>query len=114
MALDWNAALVVVGALLILVEVALGGFAGFDLVLIGSSFLLGGALGLLFGSVPIGLVVASIACVLYIVAGRRIVRRRLAHTKTPTNTDALVGARALVTGRIADHTAGQIRVRDEI
>ena len=35
MSIDWNWALVVVGALLVLIEVALGGFAGFDLVLIG-------------------------------------------------------------------------------
>ena len=112
---NWNAALVIVGALLILVEVALGGFAGFDLVLIGSAFLLGGALGLLFGSVPVGLTVASIACVIYIVAGRRLVRRRLAHaTRTASNADALVGAQALVTERVAQHAPGQVRVRDEV
>lgn len=110
---NWNAALIVAGALLVLVEVALGGFAGFDMVLIGSAFLLGGALGLLFGSVPLGMLVASGACVIYIVAGRRLVRRRLAHAKTPTNTDALVGAQGLVTHRVAAHAAGQIRVRDE-
>ena len=47
--------LVVVGAVMVLVEVALGGFAGFDLVLIGSSFVLGGALGLLMGNAAAGL-----------------------------------------------------------
>src|SRR5688572_12933060 len=42
----WNWVLIVSGALLVLVEVAFGGFAGFDLVLIGSAFLIGGGAGL--------------------------------------------------------------------
>jgi membrane protein implicated in regulation of membrane protease activity len=111
---DWNAVLVIGGAVLILVEVALGGFAGFDLVLIGSAALLGGALGLLFGSTSVGLAVASIGCVAYIVAGRRIVRRRIQNQSTPTNTDALVGSRAIVTERVAEHAPGQVKVRDEV
>ena len=45
MGAGWNWLLVVAGALLILVEVAFGGFAGFDLVLIGSAFVLGGGIG---------------------------------------------------------------------
>ena len=69
MSIDWNWALVVVGALLVLIEVALGGFAGFDLVLIGSSMALGGTLGLMFGSVPVGLDLASALSLVYIAAG---------------------------------------------
>jgi len=110
---NWNAVLVVVGAVFVLVEVALGGFAGFDFVLIGSAFLLGGALGLLFGSVPLGLIVASALCVAYIAVGRRLVRRRLQHPSKPTNTDAIVGSSGLVTHRVADHAPGQVKVRDE-
>ena len=60
MSIDWNWALVVVGALLVLIEVALSGFTGFDLVLIGSSMALGGTLGLIFGSALVGLGLASV------------------------------------------------------
>ena len=45
MSISWNWLLIISGALLILLEVALGGFAGFDLVLIGSAFMVGGAVG---------------------------------------------------------------------
>ena len=55
MQMNWNWVLVVAGAVMVLVEVALGGFAGFDLVLIGSSFVLGGALGLAVGNPVAGL-----------------------------------------------------------
>ena len=50
MSIDWNWGLIVAGAVLVLLEVAFGGFAGFDLVLIGSSFVLGGGLGHLMTS----------------------------------------------------------------
>ena len=74
MSVDWNWVLIAAGAVLVLVEVVLGGFAGFDLVLIGSSFVIGGALGLMFRSAPLGMVVASVLCIVYIAVGRRFVR----------------------------------------
>ena len=113
MAWNSNWLLIVVGALLILVEVAAGGFAGFDLVLIGSSFLIGGALGLALASVPVGLIAASVLCLLYIAVGRRWVRARMKRPGLPTNTDALIGQRGLVAQPLSEHAPGQVRVRDE-
>jgi membrane protein implicated in regulation of membrane protease activity len=110
----WNWLLVVAGALLILVEVAFGGFAGFDLVLIGSAFLLGGGIGMLTHSPVIGLVVASALCVGYIAVGRRWVRARLRDKTVLSNADALLGQRAVVTTRVAEHAPGQVKVRDEV
>ena len=110
----WNWLLVVVGALFILVEVAFGGFAGFDLVLIGSAFLLGGGIGLLAHNAVVGLTVASAGCVGYIALGRRWVRGRLASRHVPSNADALLGERAMVTVRVAEHAPGQVKVRDEV
>ena len=109
----WNWVLIVAGALLVLVEVALGGFAGFDLVLIGSAFVIGGLAGLWVGSPGLGFVVASVLCVLYIGVGRRIVRKRMLTKPIPSNADALIGLKGIVTQRIATHAPGQIRVRDE-
>ena len=111
--MEWNWVLVVAGALLILVEVALGGFAGFDLVLIGSAFVIGGVAGFALRNPAIGYTIASILCVLYIGIGRRMVRKRMQTRQLPSNADALIGARGIVTQRIAPHTPGQIKVRDE-
>lgn len=110
----WNWVLLVAGALLILVEVVLGGFAGFDLVLIGSAFVLGGGIGLLAHSPVVGLVVASALCVGYIAVGRRWVRSRLRNKTVASNADALLGERGVVTARVAEHAPGQIKVRDEV
>jgi membrane protein implicated in regulation of membrane protease activity len=112
--LDWNWILLLGGALLILVEVALGGFAGFDLVLIGSAFVLGGAIGMAFGNPAAGFLIASALCVAYIALGRRWVRDRIRTRTTPSNVDALVGIRGVVTVRVAEHEPGQVRVRDEV
>ena len=109
----WNWVLIVAGALLVLVEVALGGFAGFDLVLIGSAFVIGGATGLVLNSPAIGFVVAAVLCLVYIGVGRRIVRGRIQTRSLPSNADALIGQKGIVTQRIAPHAPGQIRVRDE-
>lgn len=114
MRVGWNWALLLVGALLILVEVALGGFAGFDLVLIGSAFLIGGAIGLWSHNPSLGLVVAAVLCVAYIAAGRRWVRARLQKRTVPSNADALMGERGMVTVRVAEHAPGQVKVRDEV
>lgn len=110
----WNWLLVILGAILILVEVAFGGFAGFDLVLIGSAFVLGGGLGLALGNPVVGFVTASALCVLYIVAGRRLVRARIHTPKLQTNTDALIGREGVVVLRIAAHEAGQVKLGDEV
>ncbi len=110
----WNWLLVIAGALMILVEVGLGGFAGFDLVLIGSTFLVGGGIGMVAHSSLVGLVVASVLCIAYVAAGRRYVRRRMHTPNVPTNIDALLGREALVLQRIAPHAPGQVRVNDEV
>ena len=110
----WNWVLLVAGALFVLVEVAFGGFAGFDLVLIGSAFVLGGAVGLLTHNPVAGFAVASALCVAYIAAGRRWVRSRLKPRSVPSNADALLGQQAVVTLRVAAHAPGQVKVRDEV
>ena len=83
-------------------------------MLIGSAFVLGGGVGLLTQSAPLGWVVASALCVGYIALGRRWVRARLASRHVPSNADALLGQPAMVTVRVAEHVPGQVKVRDEV
>jgi len=114
MGFDWSWVLVIAGAVAILIEVAMGGFAGFDLVLIGSAFVLGGACGLLLGSPIAGFASAGALCLLYIAAGRRWLRDRLLHKTVHSNADAVIGRQALVTQRVGPHQPGQVKTGDEI
>ena len=109
-----NWILIVVGALCVLVEVAMGGFAGFDLVLVGSAVAAGGVAGLIAGNPAVGLIVSVALSLAYIALGRRWVRAHLRHATVASNADAVVGQRALVVQRVAEHGPGQVRVRDEI
>ncbi len=115
MAFDWGWALVILGALMILLEVMLGGFAGFDLVLVGSTFVAGGAVGLLVGNPVVGGLTTSALCVAYIVVGRRYLRHQLKPSeKTDSNVDAVIGRSAVVQARITAHEAGMVKVGDEV
>lgn len=114
MPFDWSWTLIIVGALLILTEVALGGFAGFDLVLVGTTFVIGGAVGLWLDRPGPGLIVASVLCIAYILAGRRMLRARLQARNVPSNVDALLGREGVVTQRIAPHAAGLVKLGDEV
>jgi membrane protein implicated in regulation of membrane protease activity len=110
---NWNWTLVIGGAALILTEVALGGFAGFDLVLVGSAFMLGGALGLLFHSTNLGLIIGGGLGLLYLAIGRRYVRRKIHIKNTPSNVDAVLGQSGVVLSRVAEHEPGRVKVRSE-
>lgn len=112
---DWSWLLIILGAALVLVEVMLGGFAGFDLVLIGSTFLVGGAVGLASHDPILGSITASGLCLAYIAVGRRLLKQKL--SKSPgakSNVDAFVGQQGVVQQRIATHEAGMVRMGDEV
>lgn len=110
----WNWLLVIGGAVLILIEVALGGFAGFDLVLIGSAFVIGGGAGMAVGSPIVGYIVSAVLCVLYILLGRNWVRHRLHVHDKPSNADALIGRHGMVLETLGRHAAGQVKINGEI
>jgi membrane protein implicated in regulation of membrane protease activity len=112
--MNWNWLLVIGGALLILIEISLGGFAGFDLVLIGSAFVLGGGAGMALGSATAGYIISAILCVAYIVVGRKWVRHRLHTRETPSNADALIGKRGMVMEKVGRHVAGQVKIGGEV
>ena len=115
MSVSWNWLLILSGAAMILIEVAAGGFAAFDLVLIGTAFVLGGAVGLMFQGLYLGMLVTGLLCALYIAAGRRWVRSHFDLKGSPvtSNTDALIGRKGIVLSRIAPHLPGRVRVNQE-
>jgi len=115
MAIDWSWVLVLGGMVLVLVEVALGGFAGFDLVLIGSAFVLGGLAGVLTGSPMIAFISSAALGIAYIAGGRRLLRERLhvSHSHV-SNVDAVRGRQGLVQQRVGAHEPGLVKVGDEV
>ncbi len=68
--------LVVVGAILVVLEILLGAMSGFDLLLLGTAILLGGAAGVVTGTPLVGIIAAAALSLAYIAGRRRIHRRR--------------------------------------
>lgn len=112
---NWvNWTLVILGVISIIAEVLLGAVTGFDLALIGGSLVVGGAIGLAFGSTQVGLISTAVLALIYFMFLRRWVRHKLTPKSMPSNVDAILGQTGVVTARIAPHAPGQIKVGDEI
>ena len=101
---------IIVGLLLVLLELIVGVETGFDLVIIGSAFILGGLVAWPFHSWVLPLVVTSLICVIYVVIGRRYVHRWTAVKKVKTNIDAIIGREGIVLKNIARNVDGRVRV----
>lgn len=105
---------VVLGLLLILLELIIGVEAtGFDLVFLGSAFILGGLVTWSAHSWVVTLVVTSVICAAYIFIGRRYVHRWTAVRKSKTNIDAIVGRTGIVVRSISRSIDGRVRVGNE-
>jgi membrane protein implicated in regulation of membrane protease activity len=107
-------ALVALGGLMILAEVLLGAATGFDFALVGLSLAVGGGLGLFFESTLLALFSSGALAFLYLALFRNRIRSKLVTPGIPSNVDALLGSRAIVTMEITPDTPGQVKVKDEI
>ena len=109
---SWS--LVALGGLMILAEVLLGAATGFDFALVGLSLAVGGGLGLYFDSALVALFSAGALSFLYLALFRSRIRSKLITPGIPSNVDAILGSRAIVTVQIAPDSAGQVRIGHEI
>jgi membrane protein implicated in regulation of membrane protease activity len=112
---NWvNWALILGGIVAVIAEVLLGAMTGFDLALIGISMVAGGGIGWAFGSTKVGLFSTAALAFIYFAFFRRWVRTKLTAKGGHSNVDAIIGRSGVVTGRIAPHVPGQVKVGDEI
>ena len=101
------------GLLLILLELIIGVETGFDLVFIGSAFVVGGLASWPFHSWLLTVIVTSLICIAYVTVGRRYVRRWTAVSKAKTNIDTIISRQGIVLKSIARNVDGRVRVGSE-
>jgi membrane protein implicated in regulation of membrane protease activity len=101
---------VVIGLLLAITELAVGTF---DLVIIGSAFVLGGLVTWPFHNWVLTAVVISVICLGYVALGRRYVHRRVSINNTPTNIDAIIGRNGIALSSISRNAGGLVKVNNE-
>ena len=102
-----------IGLVLILLELIVGVDTGLDLVFIGTAFILGGLITLPLDSWVWTVVITIVICVLYLLAGRRYVHRRLATADEKTNIDAIIGRTGIVQKDIGRNESGMVKIGHE-
>lgn len=112
--LNNNYLLIIIGIIAIIVEIILGAATGFDLLLIGIIFIISGGLGMLVGSFNLALVTVTALSFLYLIFGRKFVKKQLSIETKSTNVDNLYGKKAIVIKKISSHHSGQVKVQGEV
>jgi membrane protein implicated in regulation of membrane protease activity len=103
----------VIGLLFILLEFILSIQTGFDLVFIGSAFIIGGLMTYPAHSWLVTAIVTTIICIIYVFFGRRYVHRWTQVKKARTNIDAIIGQHGIVLQSIAKNADGLVKVGNE-
>ncbi len=101
---------VIAGLAMVLTEFLGGGFSGFELVIIGSVFIVGGLVASPFDSWPVAVIVTSVLCFAYIAIGRRYLLHWTQTRKAKTNIDTIIGAKGIVVKNITKYTPGRIHI----
>jgi len=105
---------VIIGLVMVLLELVIGvETTGFDLVFLGSAFVLGGLVTWPAHSWVVTIVVTSVICIAYIAIGRRYVHRWAAVRKSRTNIDAIMGRTGIVLRSISRNADGRVKVGSE-
>ena len=114
MSLDPNWIIFYSGLGLVVVELIVGVDTGFDFLLVGLSLILGSLFGFLFDAYLVAIGVSITISILYIVFGRKYIKKKLNISTHKTNIDALIGKQAVVLKTITKDKAGQVKLENEI
>lgn len=103
----------IIGVLLAVTELLFGVDTSLDLVLIGSTFLIGGLIAWLTKQWLVAPIVTGVTCIAYLAIGRRYLHRWTAVAKEKTNIDTIIGLSGTVTRPIGKNAFGIVKVRNE-
>ncbi len=106
-------AFIVAGVLMAALELVFGVDTGLDLVLVGSSFILGGLVAWILDLWLAAPVTTAIVCVAYLALGRRYVHRWTSVAKERTNIDAIIGAVGITVTPVSSRPGGIVKVANE-
>ncbi len=102
-----------IGLVMVLLELIVGVETGFDLVFLGSAFIIGGLATWPFHNWVLTLALTMVICIVYIALGRRYVHRWTATSKQKTNIDTIIGKKGIVLQSISPDGHGLVKVGNE-
>ncbi len=113
-ALDQFSLLIILGIVAIIIEIIIGAADGFELLVLGIIFILGGLIGMASGSLPIAIAAMVILTLGYIFFARRMIKKSLHITTQKTNVESIIGKTANTVEPITPDEPGQIKIEGEI
>ncbi len=111
---DPNNLLIILGIVAIVVEIIIGVATGFELLVLGVIMILGGVIGLLFGSFQYGVISMTALIAIYLFFGRKMIKKSLNITTHKTNSDSIVGSVATVVTEVKSDVVGQVKIGGEV
>lgn len=102
-----------VGVALVALEFLAGIETGFELVSIGTTFIVGGIIAWPLNSWLVAVIVTAVLCLVYLTVARKYIRQWIQVRVTPTNVDAIIGRSGIVIKNITRNTPGRVRVGAE-
>jgi membrane protein implicated in regulation of membrane protease activity len=102
-----------VGVALVALEFLAGIETGFELVSIGTTFVLGGLVAWPLDNWLVAVIVTAVLCLVYLTVARKYIRQWVQVRTTPTNVDALIGREGVVLRDISRNMPGRVRVGAE-
>ena len=106
--------LIILGIIAIIVEIILGAATGFELLVIGIVFIIGGGVGMLTGSIQVAIGSIVVLILGYIFFGRRRIKNALHITTKKTNSESIIGQQAKVVAVIPAGEYGQVKIEGEV
>jgi len=105
--------IIILGIVAIIVEIILGAATGFELLILGIVFILGGTVGTITHSMPYAVTTIVILTLAYIFFARRHIQKSLHITTHKTNVESIIGKTAPVMTAITPDDPGQIKIEGE-
>ncbi len=106
--------LIILGMVAIIIEIIIGAATGFELLVLGVVFVIGGIVGMFTGSMPIALATIVVLTLAYIFFARRLIQQSLHITTKKTNVESIIGKTARVIGVITSDEPGQVKIEGEV
>ncbi len=109
-----NHIFIIVGIAAIVLELLLGVATGFDLFVLGLIGIVSGGIGIITGSSQYSFIAIGMLSLLYVLAGRQLVKQKLTVSTQTTGTNELIGKKGIVVKKITPQKQGQVKVQGEI
>ena len=112
--LDPYTVLIILGIVAIIIEIIIGAATGFELLILGIVFIIGGLVGMVTQSMPFALSTIVILTLAYIFFARRLIQQSLHITTQKTNAESIIGKQARVVTDITPDDPGQVKIEGEV